>query len=88
MNTIYFLFVCWENLSAPPAVHLLPPSAPTFFRLAGGATITWFLGVFCLLFVFMLKKKKKTASLEQSRTALSNVLKSQGFVPLEMLPLE
>lgn len=59
MNTIYFPFVCWENLSAPPVVHLLPPSASTFFRLAGGATITWFLCVFCLLFncVFMLKKK-------------------------------
>lgn len=50
----------------------------------------WFLCVFCLLVdsLFMLKTKIKTASLEQSRTALSNVIKSQDFVTLEMLPLE
>lgn len=83
MNTIYFPFVCWENLSAPPAVHLLPPSASTFFRLAGFC-------VFCLLFdsVFMLEQKIKTAPLEQSRTALSDVIKSQDFVMLEVLPSE
>lgn len=39
MNTINLPFVCWEKLSAPPVVRLLPPAAFTFFHLAGGATI-------------------------------------------------